>query len=115
FSQTQHNLKDGAYSFVSEEGVFDNRFEVIYQTTMSVDTPVINDSNWIVYKVETGYQIQTTNFDMKEVSVYDMLGRNVYTSQAEGTTHQIPNLGAEGVFIVKVTTSEDKVLNKKVR
>jgi hypothetical protein len=52
---------------------------------------------------------------MKEVEVYDILGRAVYTSKAEGTTHHIPVLGAEGVFIVKVKTTEDKVLNKKVR
>jgi len=115
FNQTQHNLKDGAYAFVSEEGLFENRFEVVYQTTMSTETPISTDVNWIVYRQDKGFQVQTIGFEMKEVSVYDMLGRVVYTSQAQGQSHHIPALRAEGVFIVKVTTTEDKVLNKKVR
>src|SRR5690606_13828498 len=115
FNQTQHNLKNGAYSFVSEEGMFENRFEVVYQTTMSTDNPNSTDANWIVYRQDKGFQVQTIGFEMKEVEVYDILGRAVYTSKAEGQAHHIPNLGAEGVYIVKVKTTEDKVLNKKVR
>jgi len=115
FSQTQHNLKEGTYTFLSEEGVFENRFEVVYQTTLSTENPTPTNVDWIVYKLEEDFRVQTNGFEMKEVSVYDMLGRRVYTSQAEGQTHQIPNLGSEGVYIVKVTTTEDKVLNKKVR
>ncbi|MFA7444872.1 MAG: choice-of-anchor Q domain-containing protein [Flavobacteriaceae bacterium] len=114
YTQAQHNLNSGAYTFVSEEGVFDNRFEVIYQTTMSVENPDWQ-YNWVVFKQDKGFQVQTQGFEMKKVSVYDLLGRNIYTSKAEGTTHQIPALGASGVYIVKVTTTEDKVLNKKVR
>ena len=108
-------MKNGAYSFVSEEGMFENRFEVVYQTTMSTDNPISTDANWIVYKQDKGFQVQTIGFEMKEVSVYNILGRVVYTSKAEGQSHHIPALGVEGVFIVKVTTTEDKVLNKKVR
>src|SRR5690606_4450361 len=115
FNQTQHNLKNGAYSFVSEEGMFDNRFEVVYQTTMSTDNPISSDANWIVYRQDKGFQVQTIGFEMKEVSVYDMLGRVVYNSKTEGQSHQMPKLVAEGVFIVKVTTTEVKVLNKKDR
>src|SRR5690606_245599 len=59
FTQAVHNLKDGAYSFVSEEGVFNTRFEVVYQTAMSVENPVANNSNWVVYNQGEGYQIQT--------------------------------------------------------
>lgn len=114
-TQTTHNLKNGAYTFVSEEGIFDTRFEVVYQTgTMSTENPNLS-SNWIVYKQDRGFQVQLQGFEMQEVSVYDMLGRVVYSSKAEGTAHTIPVLGADGVFIVKVTTTEDKVLNKKVR
>src|SRR5690606_21326582 len=104
FNQTQHNLKNGAYTFLSEEGIFDDRFEVVYQTALSTETPISTDANWIVYRQDKGFQVQSIGFEMKEVSVYDILGRGVYTSKAEGTSHHIPALGAEGVFIVKVTT-----------
>src|SRR5690606_14942364 len=63
FNQTQHNLKDGAYSFISEEGEFDNRFEVVYQTTMSTDNPTATQLDWIVYRQDKGFQVQTIGFE----------------------------------------------------
>src|SRR5690606_4175842 len=108
-TQTEHNLKNGAYTFITEEGTFENRFEVIYQTTMSVDNPDLEHYNWVVFKQGEGFQIQTQGFVMQQVEVFDMLGRKVYTAQAEGQTHSIEALGATGVYIVKVTTSENKV------
>src|SRR5690606_13763892 len=114
FNQAQHNLSSGAYTFVSQEGVFNNRFEVIYQTTMSVENPDLQYS-WIVFKQNRGFQIQTLGFELKEVKVYDMLGRKMYASKAQGVTHQIPDLMADGVFIVKIISTENVILNKKVK
>src|SRR5690606_28135485 len=115
FTQAVHNLKDGAYTFVSEEGIFDTRFEVVYQTTMSTENPVANNTNWVVYSQENGFQIQTQGFELKSVQVFDLLGRAIYTANAEGTAHSIPSLGADSVYIVKITTTENIVLSKKVR
>lgn len=115
FTQTQHNLNSGAYSFVSEEGIFDTRFEVVYQTTMSVENPVANNANWVVYSQENGFQVQTQGFELKTVQVFDLLGRTIYTANAQGTVHQIPALGADSVYIVKVTTTDNVVLSKKVK
>jgi hypothetical protein len=113
-TQIVHNLKEGAYAFISEEGTFDTRFEVVYQTTMSVDTPNL-DNNWIVFKQAGQFQIMTQGFDMKSVQVFDMLGRTVYASVAEGTTHTIARIDANQVLIVKITTADGDVLTKKVQ
>jgi hypothetical protein len=115
FNNSLHNLYNGAYTFISEEGIYENRFEVIYQTTMSVDNPDMNNTSWNVYKNENNFFIQTSGFELKEVSMYDILGRKIYTSQASGTTHTVSNLGADGVYVIKITTVDDKTLNKKVR
>src|SRR5690606_27393812 len=114
FTQSLHNLKEGAYTFVSEEGIFNTRFEVVYQTTMSVESPDLNN-NWIVFKQGDQFQILTQGFDMKSVQVFDMLGRTVYTAPAEGTTHTIARIDATQVLIVKVTTADGEVLTKKVQ
>src|SRR5690606_35936170 len=112
-TQAEHDLKEGAYTFISDEGTFETRFEIIYQSTMSVNNPDLENYNWIVFKQGESFQIQTQGFEMQQVEVFDMLGRNVYTAQAEGQAHNIKALGATGVYIVKVTTSENKVLTKK--
>ncbi|MFA7444660.1 MAG: hypothetical protein WCY89_01840, partial [Flavobacteriaceae bacterium] len=98
-TQAVHNLKEGTYTFISEEGTFDTRFEVVYQTTMSVETPDLN-SNWVVFKQNDRFQILTQGFEMKEVQVFDMLGRTVYASAAEGTAHLIARIDANQVLIV---------------
>src|SRR5690606_37292497 len=61
-TQAVHNLKEDAYSFISEEGTFVTRFEVVYQTTMSVETPDLR-SNWIVFKQNDRFQILTQGFE----------------------------------------------------
>lgn len=114
-TQTEQNLKEGDYTFVSEDGVFNNRFGVVYKETggMGVNNPSL-DSKWLVYSQGNGFQIETQGFDMKEVVLYDMLGRMVYNNQADGTNHTISQIGANGVLIVKVITSDNQILTRKV-
>ena len=114
-TQTEQNLKEGDYTFVSEDGVFNNRFEVIYKETggMGVNNPSL-DSKWLVYSQGNGFQIETYGFEMKEVVLYDMLGRMVYNNQADGTNHTISQTGVNGVLIVKIITSDNQILTRKV-
>ncbi|MGE4347401.1 MAG: GEVED domain-containing protein [Flavobacteriaceae bacterium] len=111
----EHNLKNDAYSFVSEEGTFNSRFSIVYKEagSLNVSTPDLNN-NWVVFKQNEMFRIQTQGFDMSEVTVYDILGRVVYTSEAEGNNHMISRIDANQVLIVKVTTSDNQVLTKKV-
>ncbi len=112
-TQTQHNLKDGAYTFVSAQGEFTTRFEVVYRSSMDVNVPEL-DNAWVVYAKDKTFFIETQGFDMKEVVMYDMLGRVVYQSKAEGNSHTIAQEGANQVLIIKVITADNQVLTKKV-
>ncbi|MFA5556461.1 MAG: choice-of-anchor Q domain-containing protein [Flavobacteriaceae bacterium] len=116
FTQTEQNLKNGNYSFVSEQGIFNTRFEVIYKQSgaLNVTNPDLNNS-WVVYKQNKVFHIFSEGFEMKEVEVYDMLGRIIYASEAEGNSHILPYLGANQVLIVKITTTENEALSKKVQ
>jgi len=112
-TQTYHDLKAGAYTFVATEGVFESRFEVVYQADggLSTNNPTL-DNKWIVYAQDNGFQIETQGFEIQEVVVYDMLGRLIYSNQAAGTSHTISNI-ANGVLIVKVITTDNQVLTRK--
>lgn len=112
-TQTYNDLKAGAYTFVATEGIFESRFEVVYQADGGLNTnnPVL-DNKWIVYAQDNGFQIEAQGFELKEVLVYDMLGRLVYNNQAAGTSHTISNI-ATGVLIVKVITTDNQVLTRK--
>ena len=112
---TRHNLKDGAFEFISDAGEFTTRFEVVFRASdLSVNNPSL-DSRWIVYTKAYQLQLESLGFEMKDVVVYDMLGRTVYAKENLNTTsHSIDKLRANQVYIVKMTTENNQVLVKKV-
>ncbi len=115
FTQVEHDLKTSNYDFVSEQGTFNERFEVIYTTqSLSVNNPNLENS-WIVYKNENSFNILTHGFELKDVVVYDMLGRVVYAAKdVNSNQHQFNSLGANQVLIVKVSTVDGQNLAKKI-
>src|SRR5690606_261516 len=112
----QHNLKDGAYTFVSENGTFESRFELVFREgTMSITTPDLSQ-NWVVYKQDNNFRIETQGFEMSEVIVYDMLGRTVYeAANINPSTHTVPTVNANQMLIVKILSTENQRLTKKVK
>lgn len=114
---TWHNLKDGAYNFSSEAGVFDNRFEVRYQNgTLGVENPVFDSNNVIIYKQGTALNIDAGKISMKEIQVYDIRGRQLYsTTNVNATKFSISNLMVEQqVLIVQITTQDNLKVSKKI-
>ncbi len=111
----EHNLKEASYSFVSEAGIFNGRFEVIYTTqSLGVNNPILENS-WLVYKNDTTFNILSKGFQMKDVVVYDTLGRVVYSAKdINADNHQFNSVRANQVLIVKVITTENIELTKKV-
>lgn len=116
FTQTQHNLKDGAYTFVSENGTFEGRFELVFREgTMSTTTPDLSQ-NWVVYKQDNNFRIETQGFEMSEVTVYDILGRTVYeATNINASNHTFPTVNANQMLIVKILSTENQRLTKKVK
>lgn len=112
-TQTQHNLKDGDYTFVSTEGTFLDRFEVVYTATMSINNPELANA-WVIYNQDNNFNIEAQSFELKDVVVYDMLGRVIYQSAAEGNSHVITNLDSNAVMIVKITTTDGQEFSRKV-
>lgn len=112
-TQTQHNLKDGGYTFVSTEGTFLDRFEVVYTATMSINNPELANA-WVIYNQDNNFNIEAQSFELKDVVVYDMLGRVIYQSAAEGNSHVITNLDSNAVMIVKITTTDGQEFSRKV-
>lgn len=112
---SRHNLKDGPYEFLSDVGEFTTRFEVVFrQSDLSVTNPV-NNNNWIVYTKENYLLVESLGFEMKEIQVYDILGRKVYAKQnIDHTTHKIEHLKANQVYIIKMISEDNIILVKKV-
>ncbi len=111
-----HNLKDSDYTFESEAGTFNTRFEIVYVTeALGTDNPVVAPAQVIVF--QNAKQVTVTAPEtIKSVVVYDLLGKVIYVNnnvnaqELTTTTLQAQNQ----VVIVKATLENRQVVNKKV-
>ncbi len=111
---TEHNLSNESYSFNTDSGLFNSRFEIVYQPTLSTQNPTLLN-NLIVYKQDQDIVINSSNIDIKNVNVYDLSGRlllekkNVNEKSIRFTLET-----ANQVLIVKVLTQDELITTKKI-
>lgn len=75
-----HNLRNGAYSFLSETGTFDNRFVLRFnETTLAVTNAALPDKAIIVCKNEDQIIIRS-GITIKSFRVFDVAGRLLWKS-----------------------------------
>ena len=107
------NLQEGDYQFSAEKGSNDTRFEIVYQnkTVLSVNPGAREDI--IIYKDGADVVVKSSE-KIVEVQLYDLSGKLVYRSNANGNELRVENRSAPGVFILKVV-QKGKITVKKVR
>lgn len=111
------NLSENSYTFVTEAGTFENRFEVLYNPqALGVDVPTVDANNIVVVKQGTTIQVNSGNVLMNGITIYDVRGRKVYSvSDINNTQTAITNLTAEQqVLIVEINTVKGKVSKRIV-
>lgn len=113
--QIEHDLRNASYSFVSDAGTFTSRFEVVYQSTLSIENPVAVNSV-VVFSKDKNIQINTGSTTMSAVKVFDMRGSLVaQRSDVNASTVTIPLTQVENqVLIVQVSSADGQTVSKKV-
>jgi len=61
------------YSFTSATGTFNNRFEIVYQSLLG--NPPFTANTVVIYIQNNGFAINSGNFIMASVKVFDIKGR----------------------------------------
>ncbi|MXN92307.1 T9SS sorting signal type C domain-containing protein, partial [Flavobacterium sp. Sd200] len=102
-----------AYTFTSEAGTFNGRFEVVYAASPSLgdDDHSLNVNSVMVFKQGNGIAINTGSASMNSVTIYDIRGRQLYTKSGINATETVVSgLQVEQqVLIVEVDTVKGKV------
>lgn len=114
---TVHNLTEGAYTFASESGTFNARFEVVFQSsTLGVTDPVLNENQVVIYKTPSNeISINTGNFVMDNVMIYDLAGRLLFQQKDINDSQTVIKVGlSTEVLLVKIKTQDGKSVTKKV-
>ncbi|WP_159800391.1 T9SS sorting signal type C domain-containing protein [Flavobacterium sp. MK4S-17] len=116
-TNTIQNLKEGSYTFATEAGTFENRFEIVYvNEALSVENPVADSNSIIIYKQDNTLKIDTGKYEMTGVTVFDISGRLLYNKQSiNAAQHTVNQLAVQNqVLIVQVTTANNGTISKKI-
>ena len=113
-----HNLSESDYTFTSEVGEFNERFEIRFASTLSVnelnyvanELIVVNNENEGI-DISTSLHSQITN-----IKIYDLLGRELEDLDVSNKTlvSLDTNAMSTSVYITKVTLENGRILTKKI-
>ncbi|MEO0037547.1 MAG: hypothetical protein RIQ59_758 [Bacteroidota bacterium] len=113
---TDTSIKTTPYTFTSEAGVFDTRFKLVYQQALGVPSTNFTENSVIVYKNTDWFHVTTKGIEMKDIMVYDISGRLIYSQKdINATTTVLNGLSTTNqVLMLKITSQEGKTVTIKV-
>ncbi|MGB6268097.1 MAG: T9SS type A sorting domain-containing protein, partial [Olleya sp.] len=114
---TIHDLSASDYSFTSEVGQFNDRFEIVFNNaSLSNNDFVLNENNLSIIELENNEVLFKTGNELtiKSVQIFDVLGRNLYTFKGTNSTEtfNLANL-SQAAYVAKVELSNGQLISKK--
>jgi hypothetical protein len=100
-----HEIKTAPYTFYSEAGTFDNRFQLVYSTLLGVPSSEFNSNSVIAFKKEGIYTVSSKETPIKEILAYDNLGRLIFKQS---------NINAKSVSLIGLPTTNQIVFLKVI-
>ncbi|MEO6347016.1 MAG: T9SS type A sorting domain-containing protein [Aquaticitalea sp.] len=111
------NLSSSDYIFSSDQGEFNNRFEIVFRDqALSVIDNKITPNGLSIVELNDGRVKFTVgnSLDIKAVEIFDMLGRMLYNLKGNSPSevYELSNL-SQAAYIAKVTLSNGQVITKR--
>ena len=114
FTGILHDLRNAAYTFATEAGSFDTRFDMVYQNPLAVGNPSFDTNSVILYKKESSIVINSASIMLDHVEVYDIRGRVLAVAKSINATEVVIPVGETNqVLIVKITSTDGLTVTKK--
>jgi hypothetical protein len=110
-----HDLTVGPYTFGSDAGIFDNRFEILYSSALTAGDQPWDANQVIAYKSGRDIAIHTGTTEIKSVMVFDVSGRliarkeNVNATETKVVTDAPPQM-----LILRITAANNTTVVKKI-
>lgn len=73
------NLKENKYSFISEKGTFDNRFELLFKKQINQNQSVENEI--LAFNNQDVLTVLSTNEKINSIEIFDTLGRKIASAE----------------------------------
>ncbi len=114
-----HNIKNNPFTLVLGEGVYNNRFQITFTTTLS-NNPVAVNSNIRITQQSSSQTVEVANPTaeaIQSIAIYDLSGKQlVYQSPVGNTSsYSFSTSGfADGLYIVEVKTIDNQQVVQKI-
>ena len=112
------DLKQGAYTFTTVAGTYENRFVLRFNTTtaLAVNHSTFDTNTIVVYKNQDGLHINSGVIDMDKVKIYDVSGRLITEKNAIQAVDTIfTNVPASPqILLVQITSIDGVTVTKKI-
>lgn len=112
-----HNLKTSPYTFTTAIGTFNNRFKIVYtDPTLSNPSLTIDTNSVFVHANTTEIIVNSTSQKIKNIQVYDVLGRLIFTKEKVNENKIIINtvVAQNQTLIIKTQLENDQIVSKKL-
>jgi len=109
-----HNIKQAPYTFTTTNGVFNERFKVVFANALS-NQSLVSDESVIMFTQNEELKINASQ-EMAKVEVFDVLGRNIYNNS--NVNDKVLNISSisnrNQALLVKITFKTGQSVSKKV-
>lgn len=109
YTNTFHNIKDGAYVFTGTAGTFDDRFELRFTEEVLSLNPHLNTENTVLcFAQDAEITVKSNDFQINEITVYDSAGRLLFEQNKVNvlTINVTGLLKTNQLLLVKVATED---------
>ena len=114
-TNTVHDLKTRGYTFASEVGVFNTRFELVYENLLALTQPAFSKNSVVVYNKNEDIVVNSGGVLMSKIQIYDIEGRLLLERSSINSNEVQFNLGSTNqVLIIKIFSNENEIVTKKI-
>jgi hypothetical protein len=114
-TNTSQNLRDSVYSFATEAGVFNTRFEIVYTNPLIVNQNPFDENDVVIYKQNQDLVINSGSINMKSVKIFDLQGRLILDKKdINAMETKINLLSKNQVLLVLIISEEFGTVTKKI-
>ena len=110
-----HDIKTSPYAFSTTEGVFNNRFLLVYRNALLSNGSFVSNGSLVVFTKDEKIQIHASQ-EIATVQVFDVLGRTIYNNKnVNNDSLEIAAVTSKNqALIVKVVLKNGETLVKKI-
>ncbi len=110
-----HDIKQTPYLFTTTDGVFNDRFKVVFTNAALSNDTFVSDDSVVVFTQNEELKINASQ-EIAKVEIYDVLGRNIYNNnKVNDKVLNITSIANRNqALIVKITFTTGQTIAKKV-